>query len=74
MHHEEKERIRLSDRILSALELSIEQNDLSISEVLRQALEMAMTRKSGGGTFVEKRDYPVEIERAMDRLRELNRK
>lgn len=59
---------RLSDRILSALELSLEQDDLKVSELLTRALEHSMTRNTGGGEFVERRDYPAEIERAMDKL------
>ena len=63
-----REQIRLSDRILSALELSLEQNDLKISELLTRALEHAMTRNTGGGEFIERRDYPSEIEAAMSKL------
>tara|TARA_R110002072_G_scaffold170909_2_gene324632 strand:- start:544 stop:780 length:237 start_codon:yes stop_codon:yes gene_type:complete len=63
-----REQIRLSDRILSALELALEQNDVKISEILTRALEQAMTRNSGGGEFVERRDYPPEIESAMNKL------
>jgi len=63
-----REQIRLSDRILSALELSLEQNDLKISELLTRALEHAMTRNTGGGEFIERRDYPPEIEAAMSKL------
>ena len=68
MNNKEKDFIRLSDRILSALELALEQNDLKISEMLTRALEQSMTRNTGGGEFIERRDYPPEIERAMDRL------
>lgn len=68
MEKSDKESIRLSDRILSALELALEQNDLKISEILTRALEQSMTRNTGGGEFIERRDYPPEIERAMDKL------
>ncbi|HOO82305.1 MAG TPA: hypothetical protein PK513_07380 [Alphaproteobacteria bacterium] len=68
MEKDDKDVIRLSDRILSALELALEQNDLKISELLTRALEQAMTRNTGGGEFIERRDYPPEIERAMDKL------
>jgi len=71
MDQNEKEFIRLSDRILSALDLALEQKDIKIAEALTRALEMAMTRNSGGGEFVERRDYPPEIEKAMDRLYDL---
>lgn len=66
-----REQIRLSDRILSALELALKQEDVKISELLTRALEMAMTRNSGGGEFVERRDYPPEIEDAMNKLQTL---
>ena len=69
-----REQIRLSDRILSALELSLEQDDMKISELLTRALEQAMTRNTGGGEFVERRDYPPEIETAMSKLYELRDK
>lgn len=66
-------RVRLSDRILYALELAIEQEDISIAESLVRALELAMTRNTGGGEFVERRDYPTEIREALDRLREIKK-
>ena len=65
---ENEEFIRLSDRILEALNLALDQDDLKISEHLTQALELAMTRNTGGGDFVERRDYPAEMADAMDRL------
>ncbi len=61
-------RIRLSDRILYALELALEQEDTPIAEHLARALDVAMTRNTGGGEFIERRDYPREIEEAMNRL------
>ncbi len=69
-----KEQIRLSDRILSALELSLEQDDIKISELLTKALDLAMTRNTGGGEFIERRDYPPEIEAAMGILNDLRDK
>lgn len=71
MEETEKDFIRLSDRILSALELALEQDDLKIAELLVRAMEQSMTRNTGGGEFIERRDYPPEIERAMDKLYEL---
>ena len=68
------EKIRLSDRILSALQLSLSQEDVKISELLTRALELAMTRNTGGGEFVERREYPPEIEEAMNKLEELRAK
>lgn len=69
-----KNKDRLSDRILFALELALEQKDLELSEALNNALEMAMTRNTGGGEFVERRDYPKEIETALVQLRSLKNK
>lgn len=66
-----KNKDRLSDRILFALELALEQQDLELSEALNKSLEMAMTRNTGGGEFVERRDYPKEIEKALGQLRSL---
>jgi hypothetical protein len=63
--------VRLSDRILFALEMALDQRDLAIAESLARTLELAMTRNTGGGEFVERRDYPSEIEMAMARLSEL---
>lgn len=71
MDQEDKDFIRLSDRILSALELALEQDDLKISDLLTRAMEHAMTRNTGGGEFIERRDYPPEIEKAMDKLHTL---
>lgn len=68
------DKIRLSDRILQALQLSLEQEDVKISELLTRALELSMTRNTGGGEFIERRDYPPEIEKAMDTLNDLRDK
>ncbi len=59
---------RMSDRILYALELAIEQKDIDIAQNLKLALEKSMTRNTGGGMFVERRDYPLRIQTALDRL------
>ncbi len=69
-----KNKDRLSDRILYAVELALEQQDLELSETLNKALEMSMTRNTGGGEFIERRDYPREIETAIAQLRELKKK
>ena len=65
---------RLSDRILYALELALEQEDLSSAETLKLALETAMTRNTGGGMFIERRDYPDRVQSALDYLVELKHK
>lgn len=62
---------RLSDLILEALKLSLKQEDLPVSEALNKALELSMTRNSGGGEFIERRNYSQEVEAAMERLRAL---
>lgn len=62
---------RLSDRIAFALELAIIQKDAKTANVLVSALELSMTRNSGGGDFVERRDYPPEIEALLARLKEV---
>jgi len=69
----EKELSRLSDRVLEALELAIDQGDWNIGESLRHALELSMTRGSGGANFVERRDYPERVEAALKKLDDLKR-
>lgn len=69
-----KQATRLSDRILFALELALEQDDIAIAELLTRAIEMSMTRNTGGGEFVERRDYPSDLEDAMKRLVDLREK
>lgn len=59
---------RLSDRILDALELSIQQQDVEIAVLLDHALVKAMTRNTGGGEFVERRSYTERMEAAQDAL------
>lgn len=68
-----EEKKRLSDHILDALELSLEQEDLQISELLTQALELSMTRNAGGGEFIERRDYSEDLLKAVERLQALRK-
>lgn len=49
------EYIRLSDKIHDALEMAIEQDAVDTAHHLYNALETALTRKTGGAGFVEKR-------------------
>ena len=65
---------RLSDRILYALQLALEQKDLQIAEHLNLALEDSLTRKTGGKGFVERRDFTAEYDAAMQKLNELRTK
>lgn len=60
---------RLSDRIFYALKLAIEQKDTKIAEGLVSLLELAMTRNTGGGEFVERRDYSDEYEQELQKLK-----
>lgn len=69
-----KNKDRLSDRILFAIELALEQEDLELAEALNKSLELSMTRNTGGGEFIERRDYPKEIEQAIEKLRALKKK
>lgn len=64
---------RLSDRVFYALQLALVQGDDMISETLVKALDMSMTRNSGGGEFVERRDYPAEVEAALQKYRDLKK-
>ena len=64
---------RLSDLILQALALSIEQKDVAISEILSRALEMSITRNSGGRDFIERRDLSGDVEQALEKLHRLKR-
>jgi hypothetical protein len=68
----EGNRVRLSDRILDALELALDQNDLTISETLGHALEESLTR-FGGPNAVERRDVSLAVIDAMDRLDRLRK-
>ncbi len=62
---------RMSDRILYALDLALAQEDIVLCDLLVRALEVAMTRNTGGREFVEFRDYPAEIEAALNRLADI---
>jgi hypothetical protein len=59
---------RLSDRILYALKLSIDQGDTILSDTLVTALELSMTRNAGGKEFTERRTYSPEIEAELTKL------
>lgn len=62
---------RLADRILYALQLALEQDDLEIAEILGHALEKALTRMAGGADFVERRDFDDQCASAMQALSDL---
>lgn len=64
---------RLSDRVFYALKLAVEQKDAHVANALINVLELAMTRNSGGGEFVERRDFPKEVEALLDEARSLKK-
>ena len=70
---EEKNNGRLADRILVALQLSIEQEDKIISEILGNALEMALTRNAGGKDFVERRDLSDDVQKVLAQVEHLRK-
>ncbi len=65
---------RLSDKILEALNLALDQEDFSISEQLMNALELSLTRNAGGAEFTERRDFSDEMDSAMTRFDALRSK
>ena len=65
---------RLSDKILEALTLALDQEDFAISELLVNALELSLTRNAGGADFTERRDFSDEIDAAMTRYDALKNK
>jgi hypothetical protein len=65
---------RLSDCILTALELAIAQKDVHTADILFRALEMSLTRNTGGPSFTERRTYPPAIEKAVADLEALKAK
>ncbi|MCB1537702.1 MAG: hypothetical protein H6865_05135 [Rhodospirillales bacterium] len=64
---------RLSDRILHALQLALEQRDLQVAEELSKALDDSLTRMSGGKGFTERREAGAVYDAAMKKLGELRR-
>jgi hypothetical protein len=64
---------RLSDRVFYALKLAVDQKDGQVAGALINVLEMAMTRNSGGGEFVERRDFPKEVENLLNEARLLKK-
>lgn len=62
---------RLSDKILDALEMAVQQKDLEIAVLLDHALDKSMTRNTGGGSFVERRSYTERMEAVSSALNTL---
>ena len=67
------EYMRLSDQVLSTLDLALKQKDIAVSEILMSALEVSMTRNTGGKDFTERRDFSDDVKRAYERLAELKK-
>ncbi len=63
---------RLGDRILHALELAVEQEELEIAESLARALELTLTR-FGGPNRIDKRAAPEGLDETYARLEALRR-
>jgi len=55
------------------LRLAVEQKDGQVAGALVSVLELAMTRNSGGGEFVERRDLPEAVETLLDEARALKK-
>ena len=68
-----KQDLRLDNRILQALKLALDQKDIEIAEMLTRALELAMTRDAGGAVFKERREMSPEAQQALARFAELRR-
>ena len=62
---------RLSDRILFALELAVEQGDLQIADNLVSAMEQSITRATGGKTFTERRELAPEYDAVLSQYDDL---
>ena len=65
---------RLSDRILFALELAVEQDDVTIADDLVHAMEKSITRAAGGKDFTERRELAPEYDTVLSQYEELKAK
>lgn len=68
-----KEYQRLSDLILQAMHLALDQKDVAIADLLSRAMEMSLTRNAGGRNFIERRDLSKDVELALEKLAQLRR-
>ena len=59
---------RLSDLVVKAMRLALDQKDVAIADILSRALEMSLTRNAGGRDFIERREMSDEIEKVLDDL------
>ncbi len=62
---------RISDRIVLALELAVAQEDKELATLLGRAVELSMTRNSGGADFVERRTLDDEVSELLSKVRAL---
>ena len=65
---------RLSDRILFALELAVEQDDITIADDLVNAMEKSITRAAGGKDFKERRELAPEYDTVLTQYDTLKKK
>lgn len=59
---------RLSDLVVKAMRLALDQKDVAIADILSRALEMSLTRNAGGRDFIERREMSEDIEKVLDDL------
>jgi hypothetical protein len=64
----EKTYQRLSDLVVQAMRLALDQKDVAVADILSRALEMSLTRNAGGRGFIERRELTKEIDKALDDL------
>lgn len=64
----EKTYMRLSDLVVKAMRLALDQKDVAIADILSRALEMSLTRNAGGRGFIERREMSADIEKVLDDL------
>ncbi len=64
---------RLSDKVLEALKLAVEQKDVAVADLLRRTLEMVMTRGAGGKDFIERREFTKEVESVLGKFEDLRK-
>lgn len=62
------EQVRLSDHVMGALDIALDQKDILVAEKLFSVLEVVMTRNAGGQDFVERREFPEKVNESLNRL------
>ncbi len=69
----EKKYQRLSDRILEAMNLALDQKDVAIADLLRRALEMTLKRNASSRSQIDRRSAVEEITKAIAKLEALKK-